>query len=88
MTVQKLIDRLQDFDPEAEVRLLTQQHWPFENSILGLCDSRDLNDGPNDCGCGKDDCPECNPDEEQKVVFIVEGEQLGYGNKKAWEVAG
>jgi hypothetical protein len=88
MTVQELIERLQDFDPEAEVRLLTQMHWPFQNEILGLCENRDLNESQNDCGCGKDDCPDCNPDEEGKIVFIVEGEQLGYGNKKAWEVAG
>ncbi len=88
MTVQELIDCLQDFDPETEVRLMTQQQWPFENSIVGLCDSRDLHAGPSECGCGEDDCPDCNPDEGEQVVFIVEGQQHGYGNKNAWHVAG
>ena len=88
MTVQELIDRLQDFEPDTEVRLMTQQNWPFENKIHGLCDSHDLHAGPSECGCGEYDCSDCNPDEAEHVVYIVEGEQLGYGNKKAWNVAG
>ncbi len=89
MTVQELIDRLQEFNPDAEVRLMTQEQWPFENDIVGLCDSRELHEKVNnECGCGKDDCPDCNPGEVEEVIFIVEGRQLGYGNKNAWNIAG
>ena len=37
MTIDELIARLEDYRDEiggdAEVRLMTQQNWPFENSI-------------------------------------------------------
>ena len=35
-------------------------------------DPGSINDGSNDCGCSKDDRPNCNPDEEEKIVFITE----------------
>lgn len=83
MTVQELIDRLEDFDPDTEIRLMTQQSWPFENSIRGLCDGRDLKD-EDPCDPGEDDCAQRNPEE---IIYIVEGDQLGYGNKNAWNIA-
>jgi len=87
MTIQELIDRLQDFDPNAEVRLMTQENWPFQNSIRGICDARDLRD-EDECDCAEAKCPCCNPDEPDEVAYIVEGSQLGYGNKNAWNIAG
>ena len=40
MTIDELIQRLEDYRDEiggdAEVRLMTQQNWPFENTIFGL----------------------------------------------------
>lgn len=33
MNVQELIDRLQEMNPEAEVRFASQPSWPFEYSI-------------------------------------------------------
>ena len=39
MTLNELIDRLEDYRQElggdTEVRLMTQSNWPFENSIYG-----------------------------------------------------
>lgn len=32
MTVSRLIAQLEEMDPEAEVRLAHQPHWPFEYS--------------------------------------------------------
>ena len=44
MTVSELIARLEDYRDDlggdTEVRLMTQQHWPFENSIFGLVSGR------------------------------------------------
>ena len=83
MTVQDLIDRLQDFEPDTEVRLMTQQSWPFENEVAGLCDGRDLK-SEEPCDCGEPGCEDCDPEKQEAIVYIVEGGQLGYGNKNAW----
>jgi hypothetical protein len=62
LTVTRLIDELEDCDPEAEVRLATQPSWPFEWSLShgepGPAVQVDL--------------------EGQPVVYLIEGEQLGY----------
>jgi hypothetical protein len=69
MTIDQLTQRLEEYRDliggDAEVRLMTQQNWPFENSITGLCYV-----------------------EQDRVLYIVEGQQLGYGTKRAWEIAG
>ena len=83
MTINELIERLEeyrdDLGGEAEVRLMTQQNWPFENGIVGLASREEINDSADDEGMA-DGSPE-------PVVFIVEGQQCCYGTKRAWEVA-
>jgi hypothetical protein len=87
MTIDELIARLEDYRDEiggdAQVRLMTQQNWPFENSIYGLASGAEIND------YDEDDEDEGDDDDaaEDAVLFIVEGQQLGYGTKRAWEVA-
>ena len=87
MTIDELIARLEDYRDEiggeAEVRLMTQQNWPFENSIYGLASGAEINDYDEDDEDGGDD----DDVSEDAVLFIVEGQQLGYGTKRAWEVA-
>jgi len=87
MTIDELIARLEDYRDEiggdAEVRLMTQQNWPFENSIYGLASGAEINDFDEDDEDGGDD----DDASEDAVLFIVEGQQLGYGTKRAWEVA-
>lgn len=82
MTIDELIERLEEYRDaiggEAEVRLMTQQNWPFENEIVGLASGEEINE-PDD-GEDKDV-------DEDGVVFIVEGQQRCYGSKRAWEVA-
>jgi hypothetical protein len=56
---------------------MTQQNWPFENRITGLASGEELNQQDGD----DDDVP------DDQVVYIVEGQQLRYGSKRAWEVA-
>ena len=36
MNVKQLIEILEDLDPDAEVLIVSQQHWPFENAIAGV----------------------------------------------------
>jgi hypothetical protein len=87
MTIDELIARLEDYRDEiggdAQVRLMTQQNWPFENSIYGLASGAEINDYDEDDEDGGDD----DDAAEDVVLFIVEGQQLGYGTKRAWEVA-
>ncbi len=87
MTIDQLIERLEEYRDEiggdAEVRLMTQQNWPFENSIYGLASGAEIND------FDEDDEDEGNDDDatEDAVLYIVEGQQLGYGTKRAWDAA-
>jgi hypothetical protein len=87
MTIDELIARLEDYRDEiggnAEVRLMTQQNWPFENTICGLASGVEINDFDEDDEDDGDD----DDAAEDAVLFIVEGKQLGYGTKRAWEVA-
>jgi hypothetical protein len=90
MTIDDLIERLQDYRDQlggdAEVRLMTQQNWPFENSIRGLASGAEINDCCDDEGDDEESCDESDVDDDA-VLYIVEGQQLGYGSKRAWEVA-
>lgn len=73
MTVGELMDLLDEVDENAEVRLMTQPEWPFQHGVKGVWMAGAL-----------------DPDEshaETGVVYIVEGEQLAYGDKAAWEKA-
>lgn len=82
MTIDELIERLEEYRDslggDTSVRLMTQQNWPFENEIVGLASGEEIND--------RDDGEDEDVDDD-RVVFIVEGQQRGYGSKRAWEVA-
>ena len=83
MTIDELIERLEKYRDElggqCEVRLMTQQNWPFENRIAGLASGEEINNRDED-----EDDEDVDTDQ---VVYIVEGGQLGYGSKRAWDVA-
>ena len=84
MTINELIERLETYRDiiggESEVRLMTQQAWPFENAITGVCAGQEINDAANDAGDDEGDA-------DDNILYIVEGNQLRYGSKRAWEVA-
>ena len=85
MTIDQLIERLEEYRDliggDAEVRLMTQQQWPFENTIVGVCSGEEINDAADD---DPDDDGDVDAD---AVLYIVEGQQLEYGTKRAWEIA-
>lgn len=66
----------EEFGGDAEVRLMTQQNWPFENRICGVTSGRDMNETDDD-----DDQDVA----DDQTVYIVEGGQICYGSKRAWE---
>jgi len=86
MTINELIERLEEYQQEiggdAEVRLMTQSNWPFEYGVAGLASRAEINQAAAD-GSGED------PDDldDDGILFIVEGQQLCYGDKDAWNAA-
>ena len=83
MTLDELIERLTDYRDElggdTEVRLMTQQNWSFENRITGLASTEEI--------AAVDGVEDDFDAEEDEFVYIVEGVQISYGNKSAWEAA-
>ncbi len=83
MTINELMERLEEYRDaiggDTEVRLMTQQHWPFENGVVGLASGEEINE--------PDDDESDDNVESDQVLYIVEGTQLCYGSKRAWEVA-
>ena len=86
MTIDELIERLEEYRDEvggeAEVRLMTQSTWPFENDIFGLASGQEINDAADE-----DDPNDDGDVDADQVVYICEGQQLCYGTKRAWEAA-
>lgn len=84
MTIDELIERLEGYREEiggdAEVRFMSQPHWPFEYGIAGVASLEEIR-------AADDDGFDCSGNAEQ-AVYLVEGAQLGYGTKAAWEVVG
>jgi hypothetical protein len=79
--IEILSEYREEFGGDAEVRLMTQQNWPFENRICGVTSGRDMNETDDE---------DTDDDEDQDVakdstVYIVEGGQICYGSKRAWE---
>jgi len=77
MTVQELIDELESFDGEAEVRFLAQPFWPFEYTIAAVVEATDQ---PDDLS-GYHETP-------THRVLLIEGRQACYGDKCAFESVG
>jgi len=62
MTVRELIEELRLADQDATVRFASQPSWPFEYSIYGVVQTT-----------VKD-----REDNEQEMVYLEEGRQVGY----------
>lgn len=89
MNVSELIEILEDMDQDAEVRLAFQPNWPFEHSIGQVADMSQAESYCEECEIlwdahseNKNPCDEERPngeDENQEnVVYIAEGGQMGY----------
>ena len=87
MTVQQLIDLLSKQDPTADVHLMSQQNWPFENAILGVAVRKDWEDVEEDEDGNPTPGMNGGRGGKSKDVFLVEGHQIRYGSRKAWEHA-
>ena len=83
MNLDTLIEILNDYREEhggdAEVRLMTQQNWPFENRICGVTSGQEMNDTDDDDEGDDQDVA------DESIIYIVEGGQICYGSKRAWD---
>ena len=78
--IEILNDYREEFGGDAEVRLMTQQNGPFENRICGVTSGRDMNEADDD-----DEGDDDQDVADENIVYIVEGGQICYGSKRAWE---
>lgn len=87
MKVSELIAMLNDQDPNAEVLIMSQPNWPFEIEVDGVVSREQIveeakarkdYDEDDDCASYRDGGP--------NDVFLVEGNQLRYGSKLAWDI--
>jgi hypothetical protein len=86
MKVKDLIELLEDCDADAEVLIMSQENWPFENAVAGVVARQDCHDDDGD----EDEVPGERRHEDGTApsdVFLVEGQQLRYGSKAAWGAA-
>jgi hypothetical protein len=75
MTVQELIDELQFLSPDAEVRIAQQPSWPLEYRLDGVIEVTNPKDDDDE---DEDDQPNIPKDEDENVVYLTEGSQMGY----------
>jgi len=90
MKVHELIEILQDMDPEADVYVMAQESWPFEHSIRGVCQRQDFTDADDEAEPPPEDGDRWRASGSSlpaNDVFIVEGGQVRYGAKAAWDAA-
>lgn len=88
MKKRELMAILSELDDDAEVYLMMQQKWPFECSLAGVAVRKDFTDSGDEEDCSVD-APSgaTRGGERANDIFLVEGAQLRYGSKAAWEVA-
>lgn len=96
MKVSDLIELLEGMDPDADVFIMAQPNWPFEHSLSGVCQRSDFTEA-DDCDEEEEveeleEAPRArdrwSTSESQlpgNDVFLIEGSQLRYGNKNAWD---
>ena len=84
MTVRELISALETFDENQEVRLAQQPNYPFEYSIDNIVE---FSDADKDDPYASSDSVSQDADDEH-IVYITEGQQLGYLSKEVWEQCG
>ncbi|GAB4211803.1 MAG: hypothetical protein OHK0013_33880 [Sandaracinaceae bacterium] len=87
MKVRELIELLGDQDPDAEVFIMSQENWPFENAVAGIAVREEMIEDDDDLTDEEREEPRYGRGTAANDVFIVEGEQLRYGSKAAWRVA-
>lgn len=83
MIVREMIERLGEYDQDAEVRIASQPSYPLQSTVRGVCSMDEVRE------YSTDDLDDSNSPEEN-VVFIVEASQVyetPYAPRDCFEVA-
>lgn len=86
MTVLDMMEILETQNPEAEIEIQLQPSYPLKALVAGCVSAEEMDAAccvkGEDCGCSQ-----CDPTHPPlaNVVYIVQGNQTGYGDKEAWE---
>lgn len=80
MTVGELKQYLSDLPDDNEVRLMMQPNYPLEYSIESVVTSDDIRHAKREA-----EGEAAATDDGEDVVYITEGDQLGYGSRDAWQ---
>lgn len=95
MTVARLIDLLSEYPEDAIVHVMSQESYPFENTVAGVVARSEFMDEDEELEDGQElNCTDMSTGESKTLkgggkttdVFILEGSQLRYGSKEAWNV--
>lgn len=81
MTVAELMELLEQYNGGMEVRMMCQPNWPFEYSLAGIVCKGEI-DGSVEMEEDADGVIGIESD----VLYLLEGSQLGYGSKAAWDM--
>lgn len=89
MTVGELVELLEGLDPDAVVRLAIQPNYPLESTIAGVTDVMVAGErcDPDDGEGRRFNQPPNGGHAPEKVVYIAEGPQTGYGFRDVWDLA-
>jgi hypothetical protein len=92
MKVKELIEMLGDLNPEANVYVMSQSNYPFECALHGVVERQDFVEyddveGGVEITSNADRWTARDANLPRNDVFFVEGTQLRYGAKGAWEAA-
>jgi len=74
--VRQLLDLLEAYSPEAEVRIVRDHRHPLEHEFDGVVSLSEIEAHEHDADLAND---------EPEVVYLLEGQRLGYGRKVAWD---
>jgi hypothetical protein len=85
MKVQDLIRILGDCDPEADVYVMAQRSYAFECALHGVAERRAFVETYDDDEAAAS--ASTDADRRRTDVFLVEGSQLRYGSRDAWDAA-
>lgn len=84
MKVKELFAFLKDMDPEATVLIMSQANWPFEYSVSRITTRASMLDEDEDEDDTEDESM-TRDGMQPSDVFLVEGTQLRYGSRRAWQ---
>lgn len=88
MTVQELIERLSELDPEATVRLATQPSWPLAFEMGGVATSQDIMDVDIDYnGVPEGPCPDHEVEACEECLAEMAGPSIVWLSSRSWAAA-